>query len=406
MFQLTNFDTVDGGMGYNNPMEQALDESKRIWKSNSSPFIVSIGSEYNDSASWKFNELHCYTAGRVDNVSVASQFSLFGLRYKFKLAKALATLATNAQNVHNRVSGRVELKGSYFRFNVDRGLSDIPMDKYEQLGPINAATESYLDEYDIRQRLRDCANMLVAKRWAQDSQKFGACLVPAIQFLAGSNSDTDHPSMAYWYRETIHIPTGYPVEVAVKTSSVIRPIGDVIVSCRRSVYIDRRLIGIEIPPGSYHIIWIMWFFDHADQNALPTTRARRFIPESTHLTPEDIHDFDKTISFVDLDLTAGLPRDPATFLSKDFTTELDGDGPRHVDICSWLLRDYARHRVTQPQQEGNRGKGWVEIRCEDVIVVDTPGIVGFVISRVWDKKYRFWQGGWSFGGVRLEPVSR
>lgn len=186
MFQLTNLDTVDGGMGYNNLMEQALDESKRIWKSNSSLFIVSIGSEYNDSMLWKFNELHCYTAGCVDNVSVASQFSLFGLQYKFKLAKVLATLATNAQNVHNRVSGHVKFKGGYFHFNVDCGLSDIPMDKYEQLGPINVATESYLDEYDIRQRLRDCTNMLVAKCWAQDSQKFSTCLVPATQFLTGS----------------------------------------------------------------------------------------------------------------------------------------------------------------------------------------------------------------------------
>lgn len=62
--------------------------------------------------------------------------------------------------------------------------------------------------------------------------------------------------------------------------------------------------------------------------------------------------------------------------------------------------------MTKPQQEGNRGKGWVEIHCENVIVVDTPGIVGFIISRLWDKEFRYWQGGWSFGGVCLEPVLR
>lgn len=67
-----------------------------------------------------------------------------------------------------------------------------------------------------------------------------------------------------------------------------------------------------------------------------------------------------------------------------------------------LHPDSIRVRVGNKRYQDNKGKGWMEIEGDVDVCVGLDGALGFVVS----KKFREgqWVDGWSFGGVRLEPV--
>jgi hypothetical protein len=68
-----------------------------------------------------------------------------------------------------------------------------------------------------------------------------------------------------------------------------------------------------------------------------------------------------------------------------------------------LMRpDAVRVRLGTKRYQENKGKGWMEIEGDVEVSVGLDGALGFIVSK------RFREGqfvdGWSFGGVRLEPV--
>ena len=69
-----------------------------------------------------------------------------------------------------------------------------------------------------------------------------------------------------------------------------------------------------------------------------------------------------------------------------------------------LQPDAVRVRVGEERYQEHCGKGWVEIDGDVDVKVGLDGELGFIISK------RFKEGvvmdGFSFGGVRLEPVVR
>ncbi|CAK7244229.1 MAG: hypothetical protein STHCBS139747_005765 [Sporothrix thermara] len=92
---------IDGGLGYNNPIEQVLEEAHRVIRFTSAP-------ETSPS----------------------------------KVINALKKMATESDVTAERVQARFHnIINTYFRFNVDRGLEDIELDEWENLGRVATYTD-------------------------------------------------------------------------------------------------------------------------------------------------------------------------------------------------------------------------------------------------------------------------
>jgi hypothetical protein len=99
----------------------------------------------------------------------------------------------------------------------------------------------------------------------------------------------------------------------------------------------------------------------------------------------------------DLVFSVGKPFDPRTFTSRFVDVKIT------EDVVPVLLHpDAVRVRVGSKKYQENKGKGWMEIEGDVEVGVGLGGALGFIVS----KKFREGEfvDGWSFGGVRLEPV--
>jgi hypothetical protein len=73
--------------------------------------------------------------------------------------------------------------------------------------------------------------------------------------------ERDFANMAYWYRETldraIHYPVGVDVEPRFKKPTI--PLGDTVLTLRRTCNLLIRGRFRYILPGRYRTLWIFWF---------------------------------------------------------------------------------------------------------------------------------------------------
>ncbi|CAK7207974.1 hypothetical protein SEUCBS139899_010808 [Sporothrix eucalyptigena] len=103
---------VDGGLGYNNPIEQVLEEACRIFPKRKVACIVSIGTGL----------------ARVIRFPSSPKAS------PFKLVDALTKMATESDTTAERVQVRFrDTQDTYFRFSVDRGLDNIDLAEWKNL---------------------------------------------------------------------------------------------------------------------------------------------------------------------------------------------------------------------------------------------------------------------------------
>lgn len=119
---------IDGGIGSNNPTKLLLKEAADIFGSNHPvACVISIGT----------------------GIPKLTEFRIPGIRQKLvplDLAKALGKIATDCEKIEKGVA---EFFSStprlYFRFNVSRGLEDVPLEEWNDLGNIRAKTIHYLE---------------------------------------------------------------------------------------------------------------------------------------------------------------------------------------------------------------------------------------------------------------------
>lgn len=141
---------LDSGIGgFNNPSELLLDELKHIraFRGKDIDCIVSIGT------------------GREETIHIPSEEDRKGFgRWKnavpVDLLKPLKALATSCHNVHQRMLKKPELDAKYFRFNVDRGLTNITLEKWEELGAVSQYTSTYLTDGVIEKQMESAARIL------------------------------------------------------------------------------------------------------------------------------------------------------------------------------------------------------------------------------------------------------
>ncbi|KAI3320294.1 FabD/lysophospholipase-like protein [Xylariaceae sp. AK1471] len=122
---------VDGATGMNNPVEQVLEEAKSIW-----PDAIAKG---------RIQCLLSIGTGVPD-------LKKFGDNLK-EVIETLKRIATETENTERRFFKTHEflgLGGRYFRFNVDRGISDVQLDDHGKLAEIEASAEEYLGNPRVR----------------------------------------------------------------------------------------------------------------------------------------------------------------------------------------------------------------------------------------------------------------
>ena len=134
---------VDGGLGYNNPVEELWIQATNVWKGPLAEKIdrlVSIGT----------------------GKPVIPDYGTAAL----DLGKRLLAIATNSEDIADRFyeNRRHDIgRNRYFRFNVDRGLEDVELGEAKQKGRIIEVTKKYLDNGKVFDEMEDCVEKLASR---------------------------------------------------------------------------------------------------------------------------------------------------------------------------------------------------------------------------------------------------
>ncbi|KAG9494769.1 hypothetical protein J7337_013908 [Fusarium musae] len=111
---------IDAGFGYNNPCEVLIREAKDQFPGRDEMRVLSIGT------------------GLGDVVSIKDT--------RASILRALKKMATTSKKVALRLDERYGETGTYYRFNVERGLEDISLSDWKETSSISSHTHNYLNE--------------------------------------------------------------------------------------------------------------------------------------------------------------------------------------------------------------------------------------------------------------------
>ncbi|KAK4233068.1 acyl transferase/acyl hydrolase/lysophospholipase [Achaetomium macrosporum] len=134
---------VDGGLGYNNPVEQVLEEARRIFPGRKVACVVSVGT----------------------GVASAIAFPDSPKTSPVKLIDALKKMATESDTTAEKMHGRFQnVKDVYFRFSVDRGLQAIGLEEWKELSNVRTFTTEYLNQRVISEQVNEVVKALLASK--------------------------------------------------------------------------------------------------------------------------------------------------------------------------------------------------------------------------------------------------
>ena len=130
---------ADGGIGWNNPSEEAIAEACQIWGKRKIGCLVSLGTGL-ESALQLGDDEKTLKRQLLDKV-LPKQSRLIDV------AKHCVNCLTSSDKVHRRLceDGRTYgVEGVYFRFNVPQGMSNIGLEEWEKIGDMTTLTKSYM----------------------------------------------------------------------------------------------------------------------------------------------------------------------------------------------------------------------------------------------------------------------
>ncbi|KIW87902.1 uncharacterized protein Z519_11486 [Cladophialophora bantiana CBS 173.52] len=124
--------SLNGGLGFNNPVFELYDEARSIFLGRHIDCLVSI-----------------YTGSSSLN-SVPSP-NLIQSKIPTNIIGALKKIAVHRGHDHDRMLQQfTDHPGAYFRFNIDIGLERIGLEEWKMLGDINSVTTEYLEGPAVR----------------------------------------------------------------------------------------------------------------------------------------------------------------------------------------------------------------------------------------------------------------
>lgn len=374
---------LDGGVGFNNPCAEVDYAAKALWEGRPIGVIVSVGTGLQS----------------IPSVRKIASWLPFGLGTDISLAAALAGMATSTARVDNEMKRMYyNTDTKYYRFDVDRGLANISLEQWMKEDEMAALTEQYM---------RDAKQLMAARQFGEIMTKLSATPpkfeIPATNFSVGMDGRgiqngefqlvqvdfktgmplgvrphlDDVPRMSQFRSSSPSGEGGYALDNVGKLRKIFPVAEDLdgdgkrqeaaVFQCIRSENVCLRTLKTGIPQGRYRVVFLASF-------------------HTSNFTPPH-----------DIVFSVGKPFDGESF-SKRFV-----DVHITPDVVGVLLHpDAVRVRVGKERYVKNVGQGWLEIEGEIEVSVGLDGALGFVVSR------RYVEGvvvdGWSFGGVRLEPV--
>lgn len=166
---------ADGGLGYNNPSQLAVDEVRKIWPDHTPNCLISIGTGHQSA-------VKVYTSKDLDSNlnaqrSVFDQVKAFvpeilgklpqgkkiknfpaGVVAVIKMANAISQLVTSSNDVHIRLENDNNRPPTfeYFRFDVERGVGDIGLADLAKMDEIAGLVTSYVNHPTMINKKMKC----------------------------------------------------------------------------------------------------------------------------------------------------------------------------------------------------------------------------------------------------------
>jgi hypothetical protein len=129
----------DGGTGFNNPIELAINEAHDLWPYRSIGCLVSIGTGLEEAI-----QLGSDAKGFARTLlSISSARTAFNI----DVAEWCVALLTSCHSKHLQLKNQARRLGiheTYFRFDVPQGMSKIGLDEWEKLPDMIVLTERYM----------------------------------------------------------------------------------------------------------------------------------------------------------------------------------------------------------------------------------------------------------------------
>lgn len=133
---------LDGGLGSNNPTKFLLEEMAHIYENREVSCIISIG------------------AGKA-KIREYRKPGFVGKLLPKALVEALESLATDCEETEADMSKKfMNSPNLYFRFNVDRGLEEVGLEEWKELGNITSKTNQYLLDHRLGPVISDAVLQL------------------------------------------------------------------------------------------------------------------------------------------------------------------------------------------------------------------------------------------------------
>lgn len=374
---------LDGGVGFNNPCAEVDYAAKALWEGRSIGIIVSVGTGLQS----------------IPGVKKIASWLPFGLGTDISLASALAGMATSTARVDNEMKRMYsDSDTKYYRFDVDRGLADVSLEQWMKEDEMASLTEQYMSDGQQVRRAKEFGEIMAKLSALPPKFEIGprhfrlgiegrglideSFELRQVDFKTGLplgivSSLADVPRMSQFRNSSPSGEGGLAIDEDGRLKRVYPVPEDLdwdgrrqeaaVYQCMKADNICLRTIKTGIPPGKYKVQFIVAFHD------------------SQHAAPHN------------LVFSVGKPLDPLTFTSRFVDVNITPDVPVVL-----LHPDAVRVRVGKDRYEECKGKGWQEIEGDIAVHVGLDGALGFIVSKKF--KQGVFVDGWSFGGVRLEPV--
>ena len=134
---------IDGGVGFNNPAWQAVEEAHQIWPGREIGLLLSVGTGSSAPPQFRQNWL--------------------GITTEIAAARFIAKCITVSGNVNQSIRRSAEFapeKENYFRFDVDH-LGDIKLEEWKVLDEVNALTRQYMNGVERQREKTACVIKLL-----------------------------------------------------------------------------------------------------------------------------------------------------------------------------------------------------------------------------------------------------
>ena len=155
---------VDGGIGYNNPTEEAIREARRIWPTRQIGCLVSIGTGLMQPISGVTRtkeQFGTLIGGVLQNMLPLTAG-------KLSVAEYCTQLATSCEIIHTHVvenpsiEKKPQQRARYYRFNVTSGMAHIGIDEANKLDEISQVTDAYVRHPERKEAISDCVELLLS----------------------------------------------------------------------------------------------------------------------------------------------------------------------------------------------------------------------------------------------------